>query len=88
MIIVSFFSFFCQDTNKTGSICAIIDCNLSKKQKLALHKTQNGEPNYIDHKFLLNILLGATCKKLGDRHPNTIELASWLVHVLRDFKAT
>ena len=27
-------------------------------------------------------------KKLGDRHPNTIELASWLVHALCDFKAT
>ena len=23
-----------------------------------------------------------------DRHPNTIELASWLVHLLCDFKAT
>ena len=27
-------------------------------------------------------------QNLGDRHPNTIELASWLVHVLCDFKAT
>ena len=29
-----------------------------------------------------------TVQKLGDRHPNTIELASWLVHVLCYFKAT
>ena len=27
-------------------------------------------------------------QNLGDRHPNTIELASCLVHVLCDFKAT
>ena len=26
-------------------------------------------------------------QQVGDRHPNTIELASWLVHVLCDFKA-
>ena len=32
-------------------------------------------------------MLGATCTKTWDRHPNTIELASWLVHVLCDFKA-
>ena len=38
-------------------------CNLSKKQKLALYKTQSEEPNYVDHKFFLNILLGATCTK-------------------------
>ena len=54
-IIVSFFSFFCQDANKTRSNCAIIDCNLSKKHKLILYKTQqNGEPNYIDYKFFFN----------------------------------
>ena len=33
--------------NQTGSNCAIIGCNLSKKHKLALYKTQNGEPNYV-----------------------------------------
>ena len=53
-IIVSFFSFFCQDANKTRSNCAIIDCNLSKKHKLILYKTQNGEPNYVDYKFFFN----------------------------------
>ena len=29
---VSVFSFFCQNASKTGSNCAIISCNLSKKQ--------------------------------------------------------
>ena len=53
-IIVGFFSFLCQDANKTRSNCAIIVCNLSKKHKLTLHKTQNEESNYVDHKFLFN----------------------------------
>ena len=53
-IIVSFFSFLCQDANKTRSDCAIIGCNLSKKRKLTLYKTQNGESNYVDHKFSFN----------------------------------
>ena len=34
-----FFSFFCQNANITGSNCAIIGCNLSKKHKLALSQT-------------------------------------------------
>ena len=53
-IIVSFFSFLCQDANKTRSNCAIIGCNLSKKHKLTQYKTQNGESNYADHKFFFN----------------------------------
>ena len=53
-IIVSFFSFLCQDANKTRSNCAIIGCNLSKKHKLTLCKTKNGEPNYVDHMFFFN----------------------------------
>ena len=53
-IIVSFISFLCQDANKTRSNCAIIGCNLSKKHKLTLYKTQNGESNYVDHKFSFN----------------------------------
>ena len=53
-IIVRFFSFLCQVANKTRSNCAIIGCNLSKKHKLTLHKTQNGESNYVDHKFFFN----------------------------------
>ena len=36
-----FFSFLCPDANKTRLNCAIIGCNLSKKHKLALYKTQN-----------------------------------------------
>ena len=48
-----FFSFFHQDANIIGLNCAIIDCNLSKKHKLALSQTQSAEPNYIDHKILL-----------------------------------
>ena len=52
-IIVFFFPFSSQDANKTGSKCAKIGCNLSKKRKLSLYKTQGGEPNYADHKFYL-----------------------------------
>ena len=51
VIIVSFFSFFYQDANEKGSNCTIIGCNLSKKHKLALYKTQSGELNYVDLKF-------------------------------------
>ena len=49
-----FFFFLCQDANKTRSNCAIIGCNLSKKQKVTLYKTQNKESNYVDHKFFFN----------------------------------
>ena len=84
-----FFSFLCQDANKTRSNCSIIGCNLSKKHKLTLYKTQNGESNYVDHKFFFNFYQELPpVQSLGDRHPNTIELPSWLVHVLCDFKAT
>ena len=51
-IIVSFF--LCQDANKTRSNCAIIGCNLSKKLKLTLYETQNGESKHVDHKFFFN----------------------------------
>ena len=54
-MIVSFFSFFCQDANRTRLNCAIIDCNLSKKHKLTLYKTLNGEPKYVDHKSFFNV---------------------------------
>ena len=88
-IIVSFFSFLCQDANKTRSNCAIIGCNLSKKHKLTQYKTQNGESNYADHKFFFNFYQELPpVQSLGDRHPNIIELPSWLVHVLCDFKST
>ena len=74
-IIVSFFFFFNQDVNKTSSNCAIIGCNLSKEHKLTQYKTQNGEPNYVD-KFFFTFFQELPVQKLGDRHPNTIELAS------------
>ena len=45
-LLSSFFSFFCQDANKKRSNTAIIGCDLSKKHKLTLYKTQNGQPNY------------------------------------------
>ena len=84
-----FFSFLCQDANKTRSNCAIIGCNLSKKHKLTQYKTQNGESNDVDHKFFFNFYQELSpLQSLGDRHPNTIELPSWLVHVLCDFKVT
>ena len=87
-IIVSFFCFFCEDANKARSNCAIIDFNLSKKYKLILYKTQNGESNYVDYKFFFNFCWEPPVQKFEDRHPNTTELTSWFVHVLCDFKAT
>ena len=53
-LLSAFFSFLCQDANKARSNCAITGCNLSKKHKLTKYKTQNGEPNYVDHKFFFN----------------------------------
>ena len=52
-------------------------------------KTQNGESNYADHKFFL-IFTGSylPVQNLGERNPNTIELASFLVYVLCYFKTT
>ena len=50
----AFFCFLCQDANKTRLHCSITGCNLSKKHKLTLCKTQNGEPNYVDHMFFFN----------------------------------
>ena len=89
-LFMRFLSFFLyQDASKTRSNCAIIGSNLSKKHKLTLYKTQNGESNYFDHKFFFNFYQELpTCTKPWDRHPNTIELPSWLVHVLCDFTAT
>ena len=40
-IIVSYFCFPCQDKSKARSNCAIMGCNLSKKNKITLYKTQN-----------------------------------------------
>ena len=88
-LLSAFFSFLCQDRNKTRSNCAIIGCNLSKKHKLTLYKTQNGESNYVDHSFSLIFTRSyLPIQNLEDKHPNTIKLASWLVHIFCDFKAT
>ena len=84
VIIISFFSFFFQDANIAGSNCALISCNLSKKHKFALHQTLREEPNYVDHKIVF-LYFAKSYLYNGDRHPNTIELASWLVHVLCNF---
>ena len=75
-------SFSLSRWKKTGSSFVIIGCNLSNNHKLALYKAQSGEPT-----FFFNTLVGATCTKTW-RHPNTIKLASWLVDVLCDVKAT
>ena len=76
-LLSAFFSFLCQDANKTRSNCAIIGCNLSKKDKLTLYKTQNGESYYVDHKFFLIFTRRyLPVQNLGDRHQNTIEWAS------------
>ena len=85
-----FFSVLCQDSNKTRSNCAlIIGCNLSKKNKPTLYKSQHGESNYVVHKFSLIFTRSyLPVQSLGDRHPNTIEVANCLVHVLCDFNAT
>ena len=64
ILLSAFFSFLCQDTNKTRSNCAIIGCSLSKKQKLTQYKSQNGESNYVDHKFFFNFYQELpTCSK-------------------------
>ena len=39
---------------KQDQNCTIIGYSLSKKHKLTLNKAQNGESNYIDHKFFFN----------------------------------
>ena len=54
-VMSGFFSFKMQTKQDQT---AIIGCNLSKKHKVTLHKTQNGQP-----KFFFDILLGATCTK-------------------------
>ena len=85
-IIFSFFLFYVKCKQNNIKLCYN---GLSKKHKLTLYKIENRESNYADHKFLFNFYKELpTCTKPWDRHPNTIELASCLVHVLCDFKAT
>ena len=87
VILVNFF-FFCRDAKKTGSSCAIIDCNLSKKHNLALYKTQSGGWNHVDYKFFFNILIEITFTKTWGQTSKYYRMASWLVHALCNFKAT
>ena len=84
-LLSAFFSFLCQDANKTRWNCAIIGCSLSKKHKLTLYKTQNGEIISFSLIFTRSYL---PVQNLGDRRPNTIELAGCLVHVVCDVNAT
>ena len=63
-IVVSFFSFLCQNATKARSNCTIIGGNLSEKHKVTRYKTQNGESNYVDQKFFCNFYWELpTCKK-------------------------
>ena len=72
----AFFLFYVKMQTKQDQT-AIIGCNLSKKHKLTLYKTQNGESNYVDQNFsLIFTRTYLPIQNLGDRHPNTIELAS------------
>ena len=61
---------------------------VKKKHKLTLHNTRNEELNNVDRKFFFKNCQEPPVQKLGDRQPNTIELASCLLHALCDFKAT
>ena len=63
MPVLSVFFFLVKMQTKQDQT-VIIGCNLSKKHKLALYKTQSGEPE-----LFFNILLGATCTKLGNGYP-------------------
>ena len=53
-IIVSFFFFLMSRCKQNKIKLAIIGYNLSKKHKLTLYKTQNGESNYVDLRFFFN----------------------------------
>ena len=67
-------------------------CKISRIKRLLfvketnLHITKDRAESQIAQiiRFLFNIQLPV--EQLREKHPNTIELASWLVHVLRDFK--
>ena len=88
------FSFSYQDANKTGSNYAIIGCNLSKKHKSALNKTQSGKSNYVDHKcyviiwlehvlydfkYTMKIYLADIIYLLGESSPSIFPL--WFMHI-------
>ena len=84
VIIVSFLKFFLSRCKESRMKLSCNRSQLAKETKLALYKTQSGESNYVDRKVLFYTLL--LVQQLWKRHLNTTELASWLVHVLCDFK--
>ena len=49
-----FFSFMSRCKQNKIKFVKFVKCNLSKKHKLSLYKTQNGESNYVDHKIFFN----------------------------------
>ena len=61
-------------------------CYLSKKHCIK-HRTENQTTSIISFSLILTRSY-LPAQNLRDRHPNTIELASCLVHALSDFKAT
>ena len=52
IILLSAFFYVKMETKQDQTV--LIGCKLSKKHKLTLHKTQNGELNYVDHKFFFS----------------------------------
>ena len=84
VIIVSFFSFFFKmQTNQDQNVLQqVAICQRNTNQHCIKHSE---EPKYIDHKFFFQEL---PVENIWDRPINTIDLNSWLVHILCDFKAT
>ena len=66
------FSFSGQDAKMPRLNCPIIACNSMRKQNLAIFQTQSTEWKFF--------------QGFGKRYLNSIELASTVVHVSKDFK--
>ena len=63
-------------------------CYLSKKQTNSIkHRTESQTTSVISFSLIFTRSY-LPVQNLGDRHPNTIELTSCLVHALSDSKAT
>ena len=54
-IIVSFFSFFMSRCKQNKIKLCYNRLQFAKETQLTLYKTQNGESNYVDHKFFFNL---------------------------------
>ena len=61
---------------------------MSKTHKLTLYKNRTESQTTLIMFSLIFTRCYLPIQNLGDWHPNTIELACWLVHVLCDFKTT